>query len=101
MKKNVNKKTKTGQKMISSAPWTFRPDDATLAIWPTLVAGHPTHNASQIINDAIHLHGAQATELYLLKERAQIEANLALIVAARQSAKKQFAAASNTKHARA
>ncbi len=63
----------------SPSPRTFRPNAATLALWPQIVSAHPTKNASQIINDAIQLHGAEATRLFLNAEKAKIEATLAML----------------------
>jgi hypothetical protein len=76
-----------------TAPWTFRPDAVTMAIWGDVIASHPSQNASEIINTAIQLHAAESTRLHLLEQKAKIEAELSLLSA--KSAKVQFAAARN------
>lgn len=72
----LRKKTKHSK---PPSPWTFRADATTLAIWRQLELAHRTLNASQIINDAIHLFGADATRLFLLQEKAKINVSLAML----------------------
>jgi hypothetical protein len=72
----LRKKTKKRKPL---SPWTFRADATTLAIWQQIESAHPTKNASRIINQAIHLHGADATRLFLLQEQAKINVSLAML----------------------